>query len=707
MTGSSERWPLGVDLGSETTAGCAVDGADFHSLAPVSTRIALTGSGFAVGDTAVETGADPVVPLPYLDETERPMSGVAAEYPLVLFFELLRERWETTGVDEATETRPTEPNGEGPDKDGANDGERTDTSDRTGLPASTPDQTEEGLFAGEDSDSGPSDDQPATTETTGSAEVSDPRADDATRSISFNPTTIAVPGGYSAADIDWIESAATAAGFGGVRAVRRPAAVAATELPDLEDDLTIAVADIDGASSAFAIVTLCPPGEIVIEATTTLREGRATLDEALARWLLDELESEHDISIRCDDATFDRVRTAAHDALGAIDRSGETTATVDLDLDDGIEVIDGGVLGTDALSIDRELDVQTAIRALNEPLYRLQTRIEALREAVDTDEIDSLVCSGGGSRLSPVVIAVENAFDRPSRSPTLGDRETAAAIGAAVLSTRRASGSDPIDREPLGSDVVLRALGETGVEERVVTTPTTAPGDESAARLVPASDEQLSGVFEIARKHRITDRLDRLGVYDCSGFPPETTRPEIDVTVAFEAEPTDGDAITVSVAATGTDGEDEIGAIPTDEAHSPWLAHADADHDRIQTSEPTPTAFEHRTDAAKALDSVDDEGVARAAWKIRNKIYDRAIRRDEDLDAEELELLLREFDKNLRIEGVEIIDPEIGSEFDSTRHRITRAEEADEPEGTVLEVLSLGVAVDGTVVETAAVVAAK
>ncbi|MEF8778225.1 MAG: Hsp70 family protein, partial [Natronomonas sp.] len=677
MTGSSERWPLGVDLGNETTVGCAVDGADLHSLASVSTRIALTSSGFAVGDTAVETEADPIVPLPYIDNAERPVSGAAAEYPLVLFFELLRERWETTGFDETTETLPAEPNMDSPDKDGSNDGDRTGASGRTGSPASTPDRTKEVLFVGEDSDSDSSDDQPVATETAGSAEVPDKTASDATRSVSFDPTTVAVPGGYSAADIDWIESAATAAGFGGVRAIRRPTAVAATELPELEDELTIAVADIGSVSSAFAIVTLCPPGEIVIEATTTLREGQATLDEALARWLLDELESEHDVSIRCDDATFDRVRTAAHDALGAIDQSGEATAAVDIDLGDGVEVIDGGVLGTDALSVDRELDLQTAIRALNEPLYLLQTRIEALREAVEIDDIDSLVCSGGGSRLSPIVVAVENAFERPSRSPTLGDRETAAAIGAAVLSAQRGSGSEPVGREPLGSDVVLRALGETGVEERVLTTPATAPGDKSSIRLVPASDEQLSGAFEIARKHRITDRHDRLGVYDCSGFPPETTRPEIDVTVAFEAEPTDSDAITVSVEAVGTDGEDEIDAIPTDDVRSPWLAHADADRDRLQTPGPTPTAFEHRTDAAKALDSVDDEGVARAAWKIRNKIYDRAIRRDEDLDADELELLLREFDKNLRIEGVEIIDPEIGSEFDSTRHRITRAEEAD------------------------------
>lgn len=699
--GPEHRRPLGIDFGSERTVGAVADEAPevlrTDDTAVIPTRLGLDDSGFVVGKAATDAG--PITPFPSSDDAKQPPSDAERDYPMALFFDLLRERWESVGAGADPEASSTER------ADGRAGGDRSDPPD---APPSSEPPAESGPFAGRDAVDKV---DAETAEGMGDETVPEPteplgRTTEPASSDGFAPTTITVPGAFSTEDLSEIESAASSAGLGDVRAVRSPVAIAATELPDLEEgrSLTLSVADIDEAFETFAIVTLTAAGEIEVEARSSQPGGRHELDGTLARWMLNELESEHDVSLRCTDAAFDRVRSAAHDALETVTADGETTAAIGLDLDEGVEVTDGGVVAADALSIDLELDLQTAIRALNEPLHRIQDRIEETREAADADEVDAVVLAGAGTRPAPVVVAVENAFGQRSRSPALGDRETAGAIGAAVLSRNRASGTDPIARETLSTDVVLRALGPTGVEERVVSDPSTAPGDELTARVASASDEQLSGAFEIASRHRSTGRTERSDAFVGSDLPIDPGGSAIELPIAVDEERFDLDA------STGEDDDSRNG--PTiaavDEASPPWLVHAGVDRDRLpERDTPARSAFERRSDEHRALASGDDEAVARAVWKIRNKIYDRAIRREEEMDADELELLVREFDKNLRIAGVEIISPEVGAEFDSGRHRITRAEESDRPEGTVLEVLSLGVAVDGTVIETAAVVAAK
>jgi molecular chaperone GrpE (heat shock protein) len=92
---------------------------------------------------------------------------------------------------------------------------------------------------------------------------------------------------------------------------------------------------------------------------------------------------------------------------------------------------------------------------------------------------------------------------------------------------------------------------------------------------------------------------------------------------------------------------------------------------------------------------------------MRNRIWEQTVRTDEQLTEDEIQLFLRELDKNLRIEGVEIIEPDVGERLDTDRHSVASAEEADEPEGTILEVLSPGFAVEGTVIEPAEIKAAR
>jgi hypothetical protein len=685
----SEPVPLGIDLGSATTVGAVVDGneprlLDADGTTAVPTRLGVADTGFVVGDDA---GDDAQVPLPYLDDG-RPSSP--GDVPLALFLELLRRRWQgddTPDDDAATAERAAGSETAGtddvsPETDGADGDEPFSAVDVA------PDEASAAEGAADRSEE-------AATADAGSGEAIG----------RFGPTTVAVPGAYSAADCARVEEAATAAGFDAVEAVRAPVAVAAAEALDADGERTLAVADVGERWASFALVTVGEAGDLSVEARTTLTgHGRRDFDRALARWVLGRVEADHGVSLECTDEAMARLREAVHDAADDVGPDGETTATVDLHLAEGVEVTDGGLLGAESIHVEVDLDLEACIEALDGLLRDLQASVDDLRDA-GPEDVDALVLAGGGAELAPVLVAVENAFGRRSRPPARGDGYTAAAIGAAALSERRASGRPTVARETLDTDVVLRGLGESGVEARRLTGPGDGPEDVATGRLVPTSAHQLSGVFQVGRRHRITGELERLSTFACSNLPSGDDAPAVVVSVDPSA---DDHGVTVDL-----DGDVDRSHAPVvdpvEESSLPWLAHADAETTDLGDADRSDgAAFDRRTDEERALAAIDETGVARVAWKFRNRLRNQLLREDAELSTEDLEPYLREFDKNLRIEGVELFEPAVGEPVDAERHWVVRAEEApDHEERTILDVLALGIAVDGEVVEPAEVVAAK
>ncbi|WP_254824604.1 nucleotide exchange factor GrpE [Haloglomus halophilum] len=644
---------------------------------------------------------------------------------------------EGTAVKTRTDAEAAAEADDGADDEPATD-DATDTADaETGTGTEDADEsgTEASVDAGadrSDADSVPADD--ADVESGTDEEESDPATEDTTETApagAFGPTTITVPGPYAASDLAAVESAAEAAGFGDPLAVRAPVAVAATELPDCEDERTVAVADIGANWGSFAVVTVRPDGELSVAARTSLTDhGRAALDDTLATWLVDRVGRDHGVTFRLDDGARARVREAAHEALDTVASGDDGAATIDLELSEGVEVVEGGVFGADALSPTIELTMDDCFDALADHLRAIQGSIDDLLRAAAVDDIDTLLLTGDGTRPAPVLFAVENAFDQRSQPPAEGDRYTAASVGAALLASARAGSDDPVVDETYDRDVELHALGESGPEARRLDAPGTGPGRPCRTELVPASETQLSGVFELQLRHRITGEREHAGTYVCSGLPSGADEGRLTVSFDAPAARLDaanaGDAVTVEPVAdeaapeadaSATDG----GAVPDrageftfardDEAGAPWLAHADIDRAALPASErggdDGQPGLDARSDTERALAAVDEESVARAAWKLRNKLWKQGVRKGDGIPGDDLQLLFRELDQNLSMASVEIIEPELGSMFDDQRHWVVEARETDEPAETILEVKSLGVAVDGNVLEQAEVTVAK
>jgi hypothetical protein len=702
MTRASDR-VLGIDLGTATTVGASFDGdavemLDHDGTTAIPTRLALSDAGFVVGEAAV-AAADPVVPLPYVDRTERSLTAGPRDVPLALFLERLREVWDLSSLtDDDDGAPPRAPSDSSEESAGAVPSKQSDDVE---AKRSVPEDPSDATQSNETSDERA---RPPTAE----SEALDGTTDSTDAVGTGGTTTVAVPGGYSASDISELEATAAAAGFEDVHAVRNPVAVAATELPDHEKERTIGVADVGTTWASFAVVTLDESGDVSVDARTTLTgHGREDFDAELANWVLGRVESEHGISFECDDAAMQRVRDAVHEAMNRVDPDGESAATVSLELSDGVDVTDGGLLGSDAVPVDVGLDLQSCIQALRPMLREVQSAVASLFDDGPDPDLDKLILSGDGTRPAPVLIAIENAFEQRSQTPVRGDRYTAPAVGAAILSEARTADGPTVVRETLSGDVVLRAQGEDGLEERSITRPADGPGDTRTSRLAPPSSDQLSGQFQVAYRHRLSGELEHVRTIGCTNLPSSASATELAVTVDPATALLDAEAVDVAVDIdTSSERDRPVVAQDADGESLPWLAHADVDDPdpREVTSE---SAFRHRSDRERAMAAVDSRGVARAAWKIRNKIWTQAIRDEQDLSRDDIELLLREFDKNLRIQDVEIIEPEVGESLDTSRHSVGRATDSDEKEGTILDVLSVGFAVDGVVVEAAEVEAAK
>lgn len=645
---------------------------------------------------------------------------------------------EGTAVKTRTDAEATDEADDGTDAEPATETETGAAEAETGE--GTEDAGESSAEVSTDAATDHSDPDPARTadadaDAESGAEEDEPEAatDDPTGAASagtFGPTTITVPGPYAASDLAAVESAAEAAGFGDPLAVRAPVAVAATELPDCESERTVAVADIGANWGSFAVVTVRPDSELSVAARTSLTDhGRAALDDTLATWLVDRVGRDHGVTFRLDDDARARVRAAAHDALDTVASGDDGATTIDLELSEGVEVVEGGVFDADALSPTIELTMDDCFDALADHLRAIQGCVDDLLAAAAVDDIDALLLTGDGTRPAPVLFAVENAFDRRSQPPAEGDRYTAASVGAALLASARAGSDDPVVDETYDRDVELHALGESGPEARRLDAPGTGPGRPCRAELAPAAETQLSGAFELQFRHRITGEREHAGTYVCSGLPSGADEGRLTVSFDAPAARLDaanaGDAVTVEPVtdeaapeadASATDG----GAVPDrageftfardDEAGAPWLAHAGVD----QAALPDPgrgddgdPGLDTRSDAERALATVDEESVARAAWKLRNKLWKQGVRKGDGIPGDDLQLLFRELDQNLSMASVEIIEPELGSTLDDRRHWVVEARETDEPTETILEVNSLGVAVDGNVLEQAEVTVAK
>lgn len=539
-------------------------------------------------------------------------------------------------------------------------------------------------------------------------------ADNTSGSSKTRKTTISVPGAAASEDIARVETAAAAAGYEDVQAVRNPVAVAATKLPEVSEEHLILVGDIGTEYASFAIVSVSPES-IDVKARSTLKDhGRRDLDDAVAHYVLQELNDQHDVTIELEEQAMNTVRGAAHEVL---DEIGPTTnpgdiATITLELTEGVEVIDGGWLGEEKLTVDLEITINDCYEILADQLRTVQNSIAELLTATDysTTTIDDVLLVGDGTRPVAVTHAIEKKADQQSKVPKYGGRYEAGAIGAAILSAEREKGSSSVGTETYDKVAEIRALDSSGPTNRSITNVASGPHTKDQLELTLENGEQLSGVFELWFRHRQTDRRTLAGRVVCSNIPADSTT----LTITFHHEQSElpdtidpVDVIDVTVSSEENN-QSPVDVSVDEDIELPWLVFSDVDASPEENYSDG-TDEEQYTDVLTAreriIDSIDEADIIEIAYTLRNKLWGRAFKQEEGFEREELEMLLTEFDQKLSRFGAELINPDLGSQVDGNRHRVIETLSTDQQKGSILEVKQPGLVVEDTIVEPAVVVA--
>lgn len=532
------------------------------------------------------------------------------------------------------------------------------------------------------------------------------------------PTVLTVPGAYTRDDVTLVERAARAAGLERPTVVRSPLPVAASELlaEPPEEPEVVAVVDVGVEWCDLAVVRGGPGPTVDVLARESLPgHGRRLFDEHLARWALAEEATDRGAEVEVTDDGMAPLTEAAHDALAAVEEDEPVSLAVDLD--EGIDVVEGGWFGGETLAVDVDVDRHACYEALEDPLDDLEERLDALLAAADatTEDIERVVVAGHGTAPTPVVSGFENYFGREARPPTGETRYTASASGAARLAASLARGENPIGTETLDRTVEVKVLGPDESEFRSVASSRTRVDERPSVRLQTTVADRSDGYFEVWYRDDVRESREKVASFVVSGLPRgESPGVDLDVTVEFDSHRLSSDR-PPTVTASLTDESDpeewdpSVAVSTGDRGGAPWLAAVEHDPEAIDGSragDERSAAVTVRDPERTALAELSEAGLAEAVHGVRTKLWRRGVKNDADLESGELATLVRELDAKLAGEGVEFVQPATGEAFDATRHEITRAEEATEAEGTILELEEPGLVVDGHVVRPARVVVA-
>ena len=529
-------------------------------------------------------------------------------------------------------------------------------------------------------------------------------------------TVVTVPGVYTTEDCRAVERAARAAGFGEIISVRSPLAVAATELDRIAAPTTLVVVDVGSHWCDMAVVAIDPRDEMRILARRSLQQlGRNAFDASLARWVLDQVGAEHEATLEFDPGAIESVRVAAGDALAAVseDDVDEASVSVTLELDEGVDVIDGGILGTETIDVDVPVDLFACYEALENHIETIRHELsELLADAgLDPTDVDELVTAGTGTEPVAIRHGIEGLVELAARDPAQGDRYTAPAIGAAILADRAANGEWPVEEETFDEDVELQVLGADGPKFHTLAAAGT-PIERGSSVAVEAVADQMQGCVALWRRHPYTGERRHVSTILVSGIPASSDGRfefslglDLDGPSALEDEPA---LVAVVDEASVPDGlTPELSVSRREVAELSWLVEPGVEPPvDTDTSDSRESAVE-RDPPREAIEKRASDDLVGLVHDVRTRLWGRGVVEESGFEPNEIEILLRELDSRLRALDFEIIEPDVGNQVDPDYHLVRATRESDRPEGEILELEMPGIAVDGRILEPARVVVAR
>lgn len=336
---------------------------------------------------------------------------------------------------------------------------------------------------------------------------------------------ITVPAYFNDAQRNATKEAGEIAGLTVKRIINEPTAAALAYGLDKQDkNVKVAVFDLGGGTFDISILEL---GDGVFEVLSTngdTKLGGDDFDQVIINWLAQEFGQEHNVDLKKDPKSLQRLKEAAETAK--IELSNSSQAEINLPY---IHMDASGPTHLER-TLTRAKFEQLADKLFDNTIKPCRDALKAAKLTVD--DIDEVILVGGSTRIPKVQEIVQDFFKREPNKSVNPDEVVAvgAAIQGGVLSGD-VKGVLLLDVTPLS--LGIETMG--GVFTKLIEANTTIPTNKSEV-FSTASDNQTSVEIHVLQGERPMAADNRhLGKFHLDGIPP-APRGIPQVEVAFDID---------------------------------------------------------------------------------------------------------------------------------------------------------------------------
>ncbi len=338
---------------------------------------------------------------------------------------------------------------------------------------------------------------------------------------------ITVPAYFNDDQRQATKDAGEIAGLKVKRIINEPTAASLAYGLDKEGDHKIAVYDFGGGTFD---ITLMEVGEGVFEVLSTNGDtelGGSDMDQALVDYLAEEFKKKHNVDLRDDPKSLQRLIEASEKAKIELSSTKQTDINLPY-----ITVVDN-----EPKHLEKKLTRAKFEEIISDIVNKTENPCkQALKDAkLKASDIDHVVLVGGTTRIPYVKKKVEEIFGKPPKRDV--DPMECVAIGAAIQAGVL---SGDVDKDIVLLDVTPLTLSiETlgGVATPLIERNTTVPTKKSKV-FSTAADNQTSVDINVLQGERPMAADNKsLGRFHLDGIPPAPRGvPQIEVTFDIDAD---------------------------------------------------------------------------------------------------------------------------------------------------------------------------